>query len=315
MTTDSHDERLLEQAFDWLLALHESPEDSALVMSHAQWSAASPAHVSAAQRAQRLWQIGGAMQPQPIATPASVARASRPRRWQRALIASVAVLAAVVVLPDLWRIARSDYRTGSGEHRELSLADGSRLQLDSHTAIALDFSAGQRRVRVLEGHAFFDVAPDPARPFSVEAQQVRATDIGTAFEVGLQAANVIVAVESGIVRVDAGGARLAELSAGQQIAVAPSQTKSAVQDIAPQLVASWRSGQLMVDDLSIAEVAERLRAYTPAVIVVTDRALAQRRVSGIYSLADPQAALEAVVQPHGGQVRKITPWLLIVSPA
>lgn len=311
--TSPDDERLLAQAFDWQLALQETPDDTELREAYAQWRTATSRHADAAARAEHLWRVSAALEP----AAASVVLLRPPRRWRyryAALAACAAVLLAAVALPELWLMGQADYRTLTGERREIALPDGSQLHLDSRSAVALDYSAERRRVRVLDGHAWFEVADDPTRPFSVEAGPVRTTDIGTAFEVGRDGDRVVVAVENGAVRVEAGGELLAELSAGELLAVGEAARPTAVRTIAPQLVASWRRGQLVVDDQSVATVAERLRAYTRGMIVVTDERLARQHVSGSYSLDDPDAALAAVVQPHGGRVQRFTPFLLIVSP-
>lgn len=314
-TTGPDDERLLAQAFDWQLALQETPGDTGLREAYAQWRTATPRHADAAARAEHLWRVSDALESAP--TPAAVVplRPRRPWRHRYAAIAAcAAMLLAAVALPELWLMGQSDYRTLTGERREIALPDGSQLHLDSRSAVALDYSAERRRVRVLDGHAWFEVADDPSRPFSVEAGPVRATDIGTAFEVGRDGDRVVVAVENGAVRVEAAGELLAELAAGELLSVGEAAPPEAVRSIAPQLVASWRRGQLVVDDQSVAAVAERLRAYTRGMIVITDDRLARQRVSGSYSLDDPDAALAAVVQPHGGRVQRFTPFLLIVSP-
>ncbi len=309
------DDRLLEQALDWLLALQETPDpnEAELRAAYAQWRAATPRHTDAAARAERLWRVSAALEP--VSTPTSAVAMPQRRRWRHryAFAACAAILLAFVALPELWRIGQADYRTHTGERLEIVLPDGSQLHLDSRSAVALDYSAERRRIRVLDGHAWFEVADDAARPFSVEAGPVRATDIGTAFEVGRDGDRVLIAVENGLVRVETGGELLAELPAGKQLAIDEQARPAVIRDIAPQLVASWRHGQLVVDDESVAAVVERLRAYAPGLIVITDGGLAQQRVSGSYSLKDPAAALEAVVQPHGGRVQRVTPFLLIVS--
>ena len=59
----------------------------------------------------------------------------------------------------------------------------------------------------------------------------------------------------------------------------------------------------------------RLRAYTPGLILVADDALADREVTGLYDLRDPQAALSALMRAHGGRLRRIGPLLTILDGA
>ena len=84
-------------------------------------------------------------------------------------IRAAAVLAATQInLP----AARLPCATGSTRRwhvKIVTLEDGSRVQLNAGTAIAKDFSGGQRRLTFLKGEALFEVAPDPSRPFTVEA--------------------------------------------------------------------------------------------------------------------------------------------------
>jgi transmembrane sensor len=69
----------------------------------------------------------------------------------------------------------------------------------------------------------------------------------------------------------------------------------------------------VVDDASIAEVVDKLRRYHRGVILLADRALAARRIAGVYNLGSPVAALRAAVEPHGGSVRELTPYMLLVT--
>ena len=84
-----------------------------------------------------------------------------------------------------WRytLLRSDFSTGTGETKSLTLADGSHVELNARSAIALHYDAGQRRVMLLAGEGWFEVSRDPARPFVVEAAGGTATALGTAFGV------------------------------------------------------------------------------------------------------------------------------------
>ena len=75
--------------------------------------------------------------------------------------------------------------TATGESRTVTLADGSQVNLSGGSAIGVDITSEERRVRLLSGEAFFDVAHDAARPFTVEAGEARIVVLGTAFDVAL----------------------------------------------------------------------------------------------------------------------------------
>jgi len=195
------------------------------------------------------------------------------------------------------------------------LADGSVVRLGPRSAIDVAITAGERRVRLLQGRAFFEVAPDAARPFRVVAGGVEATVLGTAFEVVHAAAGIDIAVREGRVRVagpDNGPAPPEPLAAGQWLRVGPTGAARGARPAAQ--IAAWLDGQLVVRDRPLGEVVEALEPWYGGVILLTDRELAGRRLTGVYNLSDPVGALQAIAAAHGAIVRRLSPWVLLVSP-
>jgi transmembrane sensor len=120
-----------------------------------------------------------------------------------AALAAAACLAFVFGGNLMLRI-EADHMTATAEQRRVQLADGTVVLLAPESAIDVVYGAGTRRVRLLKGRAYFDVAAD-RRPFVVQAGEVEARDIGTAFDIGLDVRGVDVAVREGIVDVGAPG--------------------------------------------------------------------------------------------------------------
>ena len=81
----------------------------------------------------------------------------------------------------------------------------------------------------------------------------------------------------------------------------------------PQLVASWRRGQLYLHDQTMRDAVDQLRRYYAGTIILADDSLAERRVTGVYNLSDPEDALLGLVRAHGAKMRRITPWLIVLS--
>jgi len=232
------------------------------------------------------------------------------RRWW--LGAAVAACLLIAVAPSLSLRLQADYRTAQGETRDVTLADGSVVQLNSDTAISVDYSGDHRDVRLLAGQAFFEVTPNKAKPFHVRADGVRVTFTGTAFNVQLRPGSVGVDVQHGSVRVeDAAQVLAAALTAGQKLRYADGQAQ--VRAFQPSQAAAWRQGQLIADETPVAELVAELARYLPGKVVLRDEVLGQKRVTGVYDLHKPMAALGAVVRPHGGQVRSYGPWLLVLG--
>ncbi|MEJ7646508.1 MAG: FecR family protein [Chryseolinea sp.] len=72
-----------------------------------------------------------------------------------------------------------------GQKSVLLLSDGSKIWLnaDSKVNYAKNFDHGDTREVFLEGEAYFDVAPNPKRPFIVQTSAIRIRVLGTAFNV------------------------------------------------------------------------------------------------------------------------------------
>ncbi|MEQ9557168.1 MAG: FecR domain-containing protein [Rhodospirillales bacterium] len=308
----------LEQAMDWLLRVTEAPDDRALRAALDQWLAADPAHRRAFDRAGRAWQVLGDAAPAPAIHPSRhPAEHPAPRRRVAAMAClALAACLALVLMPDLLVRAQADFTTATAEAREITLEDGSRIDLGPESAVAVRYAEDRRDVTLLAGEAFFRVTPDADRPFTVENGGVAARVLGTAFNVRALPDAVDVQVAEGRVRVtyaDKDPSFRADLSPGQGVHVArrtglASQTKRQPADIA-----LWRDGKLFVADATVAEVAAVIDRYQPGWIAIPDGALAAARVNGLYDLTDPDRALTALVRPAGGRMTRVSPWLRVLT--
>ncbi|WP_172428606.1 FecR family protein [Azospirillum brasilense] len=316
---------------DWLLRLQAKPNDPGLRRGLAAWIAADGDHARAWAQAERTWALIGAVPPVHSARWESAGRSAvretpLPRRrlrwtagrWAAGLGLAGAALAASLMLmvgSDALTRLRADQTTGAGELRSVTLADGSTVHLGPRSAIDTEDGPNRRGVRLLAGEAFFEVTPNPARPFVVEAGGVAVTVVGTAFDVRLDPASTTVSVKSGVVAVrhDGGPTMEERLGAGQRLTVDRAGGRTVRGEMAPGDVATWREGYLFVDNATVAEVVDELRRYQPGWILLESDQLAGRRVTGLYDLRQPERALQAIVQPHGGRLRTLTPFLHVLS--
>ncbi|MFJ4064093.1 FecR family protein [Pseudomonas sp. NPDC089996] len=304
-----------EQALDWFLRLQQAPDDAQLRSAFEQWCAGDAANAEAYRKAEQVWQLTGQLAPTTIEQwPKApvVQLPARRRRWW--LGAAVAACLLVAVAPSLSLRLQADYRTAQGETRDITLADGSVVQMDSDTAIVVDYSGDHRDVKLLTGQAFFEVKPDKSKPFHVRAEAIKVTVTGTAFNVALRPGRAGVDVQHGSVRVEdaADGHVLSNaLTAGERLRYVDGIVQ--VKTFVPSQAAAWRQGQLIADDQRVAELVQELAQYLPGQVVLRDEALGNKRVTGVYDLHKPEAALRAVVRPHGGEVRSYGPWLLLIG--
>lgn len=311
-----------EQALDWLMRIQAAPDDETVRQACKNWVLENAAHARAYRKAEKVWRLTGAV---PAAFPAmpvsGPARSSAPpaRGRRRVLPAVAAALAACLVLafgPDLNRRWGADFHTGTGETKQVSLADGSSVELDAESAIDVTLSADRRAVSLRAGRAFFRVAADPARPFVVSAGNMTVTVTGTAFDVARTGQDTLVEVQSGsvLVAVAGGGPRVSvALTPGGRVRLSRQDGRLTEDALPPAQVGLWRSGRLVVNGATLAQVVEALRPRYHGLILIKDETLANRQVTGVFDLGNPVMALEAALQPHGGMVGQPVPGVLVVS--
>lgn len=320
------DHETLSEAAGWLLRLADAPDDDALRRDLEAWLAAGGNHHSAWTRVNQTWNLLGA-HPAPTAAPAIslTARQHRamPRRPARARIVATALAALLLLwllLPTLLIAFRADYRTGTGETRQVRLADGSSVDLGGRSAIAVRVEArsadgggaSRRSVTLLEGEAFFDVAADPTRPFVVEAGGVTARVLGTAFDIEVTSLGTRIALQRGALDVFTPGAAPIRLTPGKIVTVTRDGAAT-VAAIAPSDIGAWRGGKVVLDGIPIRAAIDLIQRYSTAWIAVTDAGLLDRRVSGLIDLADPDRALAALIEPFGATARSVSPLVRLVA--
>ena len=322
----------LDIALDWLLRVHQAPEDVQLQAQFSQWQQADAQNAEAARKAEQVWRLTGQMQastahlwpavPATMSAPAFTAPAPLPARSRRrrtlgwAASAALAACLVVVIAPQLGTRLQADYLTAQGERREVQLPDGSLAVLDSGSALAVEYSGERRDIRLLSGQAFFQVKADKSKPFTVHAEDLGVTVTGTAFNVDLHGKHIEVAVQHGSVKVEeSGSSRLLSpgLTVGQRLVFDRDKHQAQLDTLPAGRIASWRNGQLIAENARLGDMVEQLRRYLPGKVWLQDKALAEQRITGVYDTRNPEAALRAMAQPHGAQLSHWSPWVLVIS--
>lgn len=321
--------RIDREAVDWLIALQETPDDAALGERFATWIEADPAHAAAWAETGDVSRLIAAAHASSAArgrrhrdpprrlgrSPAGIEGGARHRLRRIPLFAGAAAAAclALVAMPGLIVRARADAVAATGEMKTVRLTDGSVVRLAAGSALAIDYSDGVRKVRLLQGDGYFDVAHDPARPFQVEAGDTVTRVLGTAFEIRKGRDGVAVAVRRGRVAVACNDRSAAsELAVGQTLDLACG-ARSIGGRVQPARIAPWVEGEVIAADRPMREIVDALRPWYGGVIIARGDGLDQRRVTGVYDLRHPEQALMALAAAHRASVRRITPWILVIS--
>lgn len=314
-----------QAALAWLSLLHDRPSTGDQ-LTFSQWLRADPAHAEAYAQAQVIWELSespartladeDALALQGYLRAMDAPRRSPILRWSGAL-ALAACLLLMISLGTGWQAQRwlddlrADHVSAPGEVRTVTLADQSRVTLDADSAIVVDFSHGQRRVKLIRGAVFFSVT-HTGDPFVVAAEQGEARVLGTQFEVRRQPHGAQVTVLSGRVAVTAdehGQQQI--LTAGQQVAYADG-TAEKLHAVDSEAQLAWRQGWLTYYKTTLADVVEDLRRYYPGRIVLLNDELAARKVSGSFPSKDPQAVLNSLQGVLGFEQHRVLGQLIIL---
>lgn len=214
-------------------------------------------------------------------------------RWL-AVAATVILAFAAALYFGYPLLSASSYVTAVGRQESVQLADGSVMHLNTRSRAQVYYTDHVRRIRLLEGEALFSVARDPARPFVVEADDVRIEALGTQFNVyRSESHGTRVSVIEGAVQVTPGAGSAAAAPVGSQLKAGEELEITADRVIRPQTadvqrVVAWRERRLMFDQARIDDIAREFNRYNRVAIRVEGEALRARRMGGTFDADDPQ---------------------------
>lgn len=285
----------------------------------AHWLSLDPRHADAFAQVEAFWATMGSSQVRAAVRArqrrvAAPLPGTRPARRRLALAFAACIALCVVGAGGDWLTwARSDAMTATGERRSVSLADGSTVNLNTASAIAVDFSRSARTVRLLKGEAIFTVAPDRDRPFTVVAGSGATTALGTRFLVRQDGEQTAVTVTEHSVRVvqTTSSDTRSTVSEGQSVRYGPAGITRA-ERVDAGTADAWIRGALVFNDRPLSDVVRELGRYHPGYITVLGSDLAARRVSGGFSIDDPMRAIDTLEQTLGIRSVRLTDRLVVL---
>jgi transmembrane sensor len=265
------------------------------------WLNEAPVHRIAYWRMQAAWDRTQRL---------AALRQPKIERWKQPLffrLAAALVLAAALggsVWTYFSQPVGAIYATSIGGHETVMLADGSRIELNTDSAVRVLDSDGDRKVWLQKGEAYFHVAHNAARPFVVFAGDRRVTDIGTEFDVHQESDRLEVSVVEGRVSLGAADthrdARTLVLSQGDAVVTAAEQmamTHKSALELSNEV--SWRRGVLVFDNTPLSEAAQKLNRYNQVRIVVAGTSARRLPITGTLSATDPVQFLRMVQTVFG----------------
>lgn len=307
---------LIKEAADWALAFRYAQPSAAERRAFESWQASSPAHGAAWARVQSVFQTFEQV-PADIGKGALEAlNRKMGRRRSLQLLGGLFVAGPAAWLA--WRQApvwTADIATATGEQKTLVPPDGSRLLLNTASAVDVAFTASARRLRLRAGEILIETQPDPThtdRPFLVDTACGVVQALGTRFSVRQlngDSCRVAVFEHAVALRPLIGNSRI--LRAGEQVDFGPLHIDEPRPVNATQ--ALWENGMLLARDMRLGDVIAELSRYRPGVLRC-DPAVAELRVTGAISLKDTDAALRLLSNNLPVHIELRTPYLVTVAP-
>jgi transmembrane sensor len=279
-----------DAAADWIVRLARPTTGESDWLAFDAWLDASETHRAAYDQAMALWSELDAAGPDLMAAmPARSPPASVGRRWAIAggLVAA-ALAVAVVPWGDL--TARTvTYQTAKAERRVVTLADGTRIDMNAGSRLTVRLGSKARRVTMDDAEAVFDVAKDAHRPFLITAGDRTVRVVGTQFNVRRRDGVQSVTVRRGVVEVaPAAGAvgQAYRLTVGQRLDHIEGAGNSTVRTAAPDEAMSWRSGRLIYRAEPLTNVVADLNRYAAKPLRIADARTGRMTFSGVLVTDD-----------------------------
>jgi transmembrane sensor len=305
------------QAAEWFARLRSghmtSPDDKAWE----EWMADGSDNLQAYENVELAWEISEELRDRPsiktllreadlaLRRPA-VAPMSRGLfggrvSWRAgAALAAVILVCAVTAVFVVTRVSVTEYASGVGEQRTVTLPDSSTLSLNTGTRVQVRYSRGLRRIDLLAGEAAFAVTHDSERPFEVRALHGATTAVGTEFDVQITGTTATVSVLKGTVLVrpsDAlNAATFTQVSAGQAVDYTAEGSTSAIRNADGGKVHGWLAQRIVFSDVTLADALADYNRYTKTPIIIGDPALGERRINGVFRIGDQAAFINALEQ-------------------
>lgn len=323
--------QIYEQASEWFVEFRTGDPDEDQRKRFIAWLRTSPEHVRAYLELAAIWNEGPRLDPErrydgseltELASQTNVIplerdpeirrppeRNARFKDERRAFVRrrgffamAAGVLMALAGIGTWHYVHRSTYATGIGEQRSITLADGSRVDLNADSRIRESFSDQERRVELLRGQALFQVTRDPTRPFIVLSGDTQIRAVGTQFDVYRRRNGTTVTVIEGRVVVSPighvsaadvaveAGENVLFLAAGEQAIVT---AESAVKPERPnvQAATAWTQRRLVFEAAPLSEVAEEFNRHNRRPLVIRSPELRTFQITGIFSSTDPGALI------------------------
>ncbi|MGP1717622.1 MAG: FecR domain-containing protein [Methylophilus sp.] len=295
MPTPPFSEDVAKAASEWLTRSMDEKFAASDAERLQQWLSENPEHARAWQHIHRIsasWhRLHGKTAYQTLST---LHKPSR-RTALKALLGFGVVAGGGLLASDTdaWRLQMADYTTGTGEMKEMTLADGTQIALNTRTAVDVHFTDQARMLHLHIGEMMVTTGhrPSEQRPLHVYTAHGSIYPMGTRFNVYHTAHKTAVSVLEGAVRIVTKQGHTRVVHAGEHTSFSTDQIQMTSQ--VPAQVSAWQKGLLFANNMRLADLAQELARYRTG-FIDCDAAASELRISGVFTIADTSQALAAL---------------------
>lgn len=307
------DRKASAEAAAWMVRLYSEDRNPELERGLREWLMLDPRNSKHFEEMTEVWELGGQTSSQGLPRVRSWEPARTRSTWRWAVTAIAVLLGVGGLFVGYQGWVTPAYETGHGEQRIVRLKDGSRVILNSSTRLRVDLAETSRLVQLERGEAFFEVARDPKRPFTVTAGTRKVTALGTSFMVRYEADRTAVTLVEGKVQVTdvekSENPTAPAIPAAPIPAVAiltPGERLTFVREEPPKMdqpridtLTAWRRGEVLLDETLLTEAIAEMNRYDERQLAIDDAELGSLRVSGVYRSGDNEKFARALAELYG----------------
>lgn len=302
--------KIEREAVEWFTRLLNPPVENEELAAFEAWRT-KPENLAAYNRVEDISRLALSLQDDPdiqaVVSAARRRRASatpavpnqRPSSYRWAIgFAVTSLLAASAVI---WKISQPSYETPIGRQLTTQLPDGTRVQLNTNTALKVRFDGKVRRVELQRGQAFFDVAHDAAHPFIVAAGDTEVRAIGTRFDVRRDQGAVKVVLAEGRIAVTERGAGRPGWTLTPGEAVTTGKGVSPPRPVRTDVAAAtgWTEGRIRFHATPLSDAVSEINRYSREKIVLGDDVPSDALVNGEFPIGKPAEFISGVTTLYG----------------
>lgn len=292
---------IADSAAHWCMRLHAIDCTAQERIAFEHWRDAHPLHVFEYEAMLEIWEVAGDLPRHDAVEPIANSRPVMPWRTL-GIAAAVCAIAAPLALYGGWNMG---WLPNSYQHfeardtvRQVTLSDGSQVELNLGSELTFSNYKDQRRVTLEKGEAFFSVSHDAGHPFILRAADGRIRASGTRFNVWMYEDQVRVNLIEGSVLLSSND----DLTgAGMRLGPAM-QARYKRGDFAPQISQTyandnslaWRSGKLVLDNLELNDALPLINRYLSKPVMLADQNTGSIRLGGIYNIKELNALVASL---------------------